>query len=60
MDTHPPGLFQIDGNLDAANGCWRRWRSRVGPDRVELDLLPAAACVGGGVGARCAVRGGVS
>ena len=20
MDTHPPGLFQIDGNLGAANG----------------------------------------
>ena len=42
MDTHPPGLFQIDGNLGAANGMLEALvQSRWEPDRVELDLLPA-------------------
>ena len=42
MDTHPPGLFQIDGNLGAANGMLEALaQSRWGPYRVELDLLPA-------------------
>jgi alpha-L-fucosidase 2 len=42
MDTHPPGVFQIDGNLGAANGmlealvqsCWM-------PDATVIELLPA-------------------
>jgi alpha-L-fucosidase 2 len=42
MDTHPPGLFQIDGNLGAANGMLEaliqsRWMS----DGAEIELLPA-------------------
>src|SRR6202035_1745160 len=42
MDTHPPGLFQIDGNLGAANGMLEaliqsRWLS----DGAEIELLPA-------------------
>ena len=42
MDTHPPGLFQIDGNLGAANGMLEalvqsRWMS----DAAEIELLPA-------------------
>ena len=42
MDTHPPGLFQIDGNLGAANGMLEaivqsRWTS----DAAEIELLPA-------------------
>ncbi len=42
MDTHPPGLFQIDGNLGAANGMLEALiQSRWYPDRVEVDLLPA-------------------
>ena len=42
MDTHPPGLFQIDGNLGAANGMLEALvQSRWTPDFVELELLPA-------------------
>jgi alpha-L-fucosidase 2 len=42
MDTHPPGLFQIDGNLGAANGMLEALvQSRWEPDRVELEFLPA-------------------
>src|SRR6185437_4705071 len=42
MDTHPPGLFQIDGNLGAANGMLEALvQSRWYADRVEVDLLPA-------------------
>lgn len=42
MDTHPPGLFQIDGNLGAANGMLEALiQSRWYSDRVEVDLLPA-------------------
>ena len=42
MDTHPPGLFQIDGNLGAANGMLEalvqsRWR----PEATEIEVLPA-------------------
>jgi alpha-L-fucosidase 2 len=42
MDTHPPGLFQIDGNLGAANGMLEALvQSRWKPENVEVDLLPA-------------------
>jgi len=42
MDTHPPGLFQIDGNLGAANGMLEALvQSRWMPDAAEIDLLPA-------------------
>ncbi|MGA3237509.1 MAG: glycoside hydrolase family 95 protein [Bryobacteraceae bacterium] len=42
MDTHPPGLFQIDGNLGGANGMLEAIiQSRWYPDRAEVDLLPA-------------------
>jgi alpha-L-fucosidase 2 len=42
MDTHPPGLFQIDGNLGAANGMLEALiQSRWYADRIEVDLLPA-------------------
>lgn len=42
MDTHPPGLFQIDGNLGAANGMLEALvQSRWKPDAVEIELLPA-------------------
>ena len=42
MDTHPPGLFQIDGNLGAANGMLEAIvQSRWTPDVVEVELLPA-------------------
>ncbi len=42
MDTHPPGLFQIDGNLGAANGMLEALvQSRWTPDYIELELLPA-------------------
>ncbi|MDE1160594.1 MAG: glycoside hydrolase family 95 protein [Acidobacteriaceae bacterium] len=42
MDTHPPGVFQIDGNLGAANGMLEalvqsRWES----NGAEVTLLPA-------------------
>lgn len=42
MDTHPPGVFQIDGNLGGASGMLEavvqsRWYS----DHCEVDLLPA-------------------
>jgi alpha-L-fucosidase 2 len=40
--THPPGLFQIDGNLGAANGMLEALvQSRWTPDLTEIDLLPA-------------------
>ncbi len=43
MDTHPPGLFQIDGNLGAANGMLEALaQSRWMPDGTEVELLPAA------------------
>jgi alpha-L-fucosidase 2 len=42
MDTHPPGVFQIDGNIGAANGMLEAIvQSRWYPDHCELDLLPA-------------------
>jgi alpha-L-fucosidase 2 len=42
MDTHPPGLFQIDGNLAAANGMLEALiQSRWMPDSTEIELLPA-------------------
>jgi alpha-L-fucosidase 2 len=42
MDTHPPGLFQIDGNLGAANGMLEALvQSRWMPEAAEIDLLPA-------------------
>jgi alpha-L-fucosidase 2 len=42
MDTHPPGLFQIDGNLGAANGMLEALvQSRWAPGTVEIELLPA-------------------
>jgi alpha-L-fucosidase 2 len=42
MDTHPPGVFQIDGNLGAANGMLEALvQSRWMPDAIEVELLPA-------------------
>ena len=42
MDTHPPGVFQIDGNLGAANGMLEALvQSRWMPDAIEIELLPA-------------------
>ena len=42
MDTHPPGVFQIDGNLGGANGMLETLvQSRWFPDHAEVDLLPA-------------------
>jgi len=42
MDTHPPGLFQVDGNLGAANGMLEALiQSRWMPDATEVELLPA-------------------
>ncbi len=42
MDTHPPGVFQIDGNLGAANGMLEALvQSRWMPDATEISLLPA-------------------
>ena len=42
MDTHPPGLFQIDGNLGAANGMLEALvQSRWMPEASEVELLPA-------------------
>jgi hypothetical protein len=42
MDTHPPGLFQIDGNLGAANGMLEALvQSRWFPEASEIELLPA-------------------
>jgi alpha-L-fucosidase 2 len=42
MDTHPPGVFQIDGNLGAANGMLDALvQSRWYADHAEVDLLPA-------------------
>jgi alpha-L-fucosidase 2 len=41
MDTHPPGLFQIDGNLGAANGMLEALvQSRWMPEATEVELLP--------------------
>ena len=60
MDTHPPGVFQIDGNLGGANGMLEAIvQSRWFPDHCEVDLLPAlpSAWSGGSIsGIR--VRGG--
>ncbi len=42
MDTHPPGLFQIDGNLGAANGMLEALvQSRWDPQAVDVMLMPA-------------------
>lgn len=42
MDTHPPGIFQIDGNLGAANGMLEALvQSRWMPDATKIELLPA-------------------
>lgn len=42
MDTHPPGVFQIDGNLGAANGMLEAIvQSRWTDMGAELELLPA-------------------
>jgi alpha-L-fucosidase 2 len=42
MDTHPPGLFQIDGNLGAANGMLEAIvQTRWTPEATEVELLPA-------------------
>lgn len=42
MDTHPPGVFQIDGNLGAANGMLEAiLQSRWTDQGAELELLPA-------------------
>jgi alpha-L-fucosidase 2 len=42
MDTHPPGLFQIDGNLGAAAGMLEALvQSRWEPDHIDVDLFPA-------------------
>jgi len=42
MDTHPPGVFQIDGNLGAANGMLEALlQSRWDADASEIELLPA-------------------
>ncbi|MBS1805594.1 MAG: glycoside hydrolase family 95 protein [Acidobacteria bacterium] len=42
MDTHPPGLFQIDGNLGAANGMLEALvESRWTPEAAEIEVLPA-------------------
>ena len=42
MDTHPPGLFQIDGNLGAANGMLEALvQSRWMPAAAEIEFLPA-------------------
>ena len=43
MDTHPPGLFQIDGNLGAANECRNALvKSRWFLEAPEIDLLSVA------------------
>jgi alpha-L-fucosidase 2 len=42
MDTHPPGVFQIDGNLGAASGMLEALiQSSWKPDVTEIELLPA-------------------
>jgi alpha-L-fucosidase 2 len=42
MDTHPPGVFQIDGNLGGVNGMLEALvQSRWYPDHAEVDMLPA-------------------
>jgi alpha-L-fucosidase 2 len=42
MDTHPPGVFQIDGNLGAAAGMMEALlQSRWTPEGCEIHLLPA-------------------
>jgi alpha-L-fucosidase 2 len=46
MDTHPPGVFQIDGNLGGANGMLETLvQSRWYPDHCEVELLPALPSV---------------
>ncbi len=43
MDTHPPGVFQIDGNLGGANGMLETLvQSRWFPDHAEVDLAARA------------------
>lgn len=62
MDTHPPGLFQIDGNLGAANGMLEAvLQSRWTPQATEVELLPALPVQwsDGAIEGVCA-RGGVS
>jgi alpha-L-fucosidase 2 len=60
MDTHPPGVFQIDGNLGGANGMLESLvQSRWYPDHAEVDLLPALPKVWGeGSLSGVRVRGG--
>ena len=42
MDTHPPGVFQIDGNLGAAAGMLEALlQSGWQPEAFEIDFLPA-------------------
>lgn len=42
MDTHPPGVFQINGNLGAANEMLKALiQSRWMPEFSEVELLPA-------------------
>jgi alpha-L-fucosidase 2 len=42
MDTHPPGVFQIDGNLGAADGMLESLiQSRWQTDAPVVELLPA-------------------
>ena len=42
MDTHPPGVFQIDGNLGAANGMLEALlHSDWKPKATALEFLPA-------------------
>ena len=50
MDTHPPGVFQIDGNLGGANGMLEALvQSRWYPDHYEVDLCPHFRALGAGV-----------
>ena len=62
MDTHPPGVFQIDGNLGAANGMLEALvQSRWMPEATEIELLPALPAQwddGSLVGLR--IRGGLT
>jgi alpha-L-fucosidase 2 len=62
MDTHPPGVFQIDGNLGAANGMLEALvQSSWMPDATVVELLPAlpAQWIEGSL-AGLHVRGGAS
>jgi alpha-L-fucosidase 2 len=61
MDTHPPGLFQIDGNFGAANGMLEALiQSRWMQEFSEVELLPALPdqWTDGSIEGVC-VRGGV-